>query len=177
MAICSPISNCCFAIAAMPVLRGEVDDGAHLGAEDAELRRPREQRVEIRHRFHELTPSFSASSPLSTLRKGTTPAILPQEGRNRLSFASPSIVRSNRIAPMTLSPVKAGDGHDAHAHLVHQPEHRVVAAVGAVGNAVETQGAGGRSAALVERGDEAVLARHLRHHLVISHDRHPRLRF
>src|SRR5262249_2092965 len=42
-------------------------------------------------------------------------------------------------------------------------------AIVAVRYAIEAQSAGGRSAALVKRGDEAVLARHLRHHLVIDH--------
>ena len=53
LAICSPTSNCCAAMAAMPLLRGQVDDRAHLGAEDAELHRPLEQRVEVRDRLHQ----------------------------------------------------------------------------------------------------------------------------
>jgi hypothetical protein len=67
-------------------------------------------------------------------------------------------------------------GHDAHAHLVHEPEHFDIAAIGVVRNAVEAERAGRRSAALVKRGDEAALLRNLRHHLVIGHDRHPRMK-
>ena len=77
---------------------------------------------------------------------------------------------------MTLAAGEGRRGHDAHAHLVHEPEHFGIAAIGAVRNAVEAQGAGRRSAALVKRGDEAVLPGDLRHHLVIGHDRHPRVR-
>jgi hypothetical protein len=39
---------------------------------------------------------------------------------------------------------------------------------------IEAQRAGCRSAALVKRGDETILAGDLRRHLVIGHDRHPR---
>ena len=77
---------------------------------------------------------------------------------------------------MTFSPVKAGRGDDAHTHLVHELVHfGVVAFVLALRNPVELQGAGGRSAALVERGDEARLGRHLRHHLVVGHGGDPPL--
>ena len=77
---------------------------------------------------------------------------------------------------MTLSPVKAGRGDDAHPHFVHELVHLgVVAFVLALRNPVEPQGAGGRSAALVERGDEAGLGRHLRHHLVVGHGGDPRV--
>ena len=48
-----------------------------------------------------------------------------------------------------------------------------LAAVGGVRNAVEAQGARRRSAALVERGDEAVLSGHLGHLAVIGHGRCP----
>ena len=43
---------------------------------------------------------------------------------------------------MTLSPVKAGDGHDAHAHLMHQLEHLGIAAIGALRNAIGAKAPG-----------------------------------
>src|ERR1700745_4233108 len=59
---------------------------------------------------------------------------------------------------------------------MHQPEHLVVAAIGAVGNTVGPERARRRPAALVERGQEARLAGDLRHHSGIGHCRHsPRL--
>jgi len=59
---------------------------------------------------------------------------------------------------MTFSPVKAGAVMIRTRILVHEPEHLGFAAIGAVRNAVEAQRARGRSAALVERGDEAPLS-------------------
>ena len=76
-----------------------------------------EQRVEPGIGFISWTPSASSSSPLSTLRNGTTPRSHSASGTG-LPSASPSIVRSNRIAPITLSPVKQGEVMIRAAHLV-----------------------------------------------------------
>ena len=54
------------------------------------------------------TPSFSASSPLSTFTKGMTPRSSHRKAGTDFPFTSPSIVPSKRIAAMTLAPVKAG---------------------------------------------------------------------
>ena len=54
------------------------------------------------------TPSFSFSSPLSTLTKGTTPLSSHRNAGVGFPRTSPSIVPSKRIVPMTFSPVKAG---------------------------------------------------------------------
>ena len=43
---------------------------------------------------------------------------------------------------MTLAAVNAGAVMNAHPHLMHEPEHISIAAIGAVRNAVEAQGAG-----------------------------------
>src|SRR5688572_973768 len=51
---------------------GLFDDGAHLSAKHPLFRRSVEQWRELRHGFINWTPSFSASRPLSTFRKGTT---------------------------------------------------------------------------------------------------------
>ena len=58
--------------------------------------------------FIRLTPSFSASRPLSHFTKGTTPRSSHRKVGTGLSLTWPSIVPSNRIVPMTLSPLKAG---------------------------------------------------------------------
>ena len=58
---------------------------------------------------------------------------------------------------MTLAPVKAGAVMMRTRISCIEPEHLGIAAIGAVRNAVEAQRAGRRSAALVKRGDEAVL--------------------
>jgi len=60
--------------------------------------------------------------------------------RRSASCFTLSIVASNRIAPMTLSPRKSRRGHDSHAHLMHELEHLRVAAIGAVRNSILAQG-------------------------------------
>ena len=58
--------------------------------------------------FIRLTPSASASSPLSTFRKGITPRSSHKNVGTGFPSACPSIVASNRMAAMTLAPVNAG---------------------------------------------------------------------
>jgi len=112
---------------------------------------------------------------LSTFQKRDDASFFPQEGRDGL-FPRLSVHGSfKKDGRENLGSGEGRRGHDAHAHFMHQPEHFGVAAIGAVRNAVEAQRAGRRSAALVERGDEAVLPGDLRHHLVIGHDRSPRV--
>ena len=72
---------------------------------------------------------------------------------------------------MTFSPLKAGAVTMRTRISCTSLNIWVFAAIFAVRNAVEAQGPGSRSAALVERGDEAGLARHLRHHLIVGHGR------
>jgi hypothetical protein len=57
--------------------------------------------------FISCTPAASSSSPLSTLRNGTTPRSARRAGTG-LPPLAPSIVFSNRIAPMTLPLPKQG---------------------------------------------------------------------
>jgi hypothetical protein len=58
--------------------------------------------------FISVTPSASFSMPWSTLSIGTTPRSSHRYDGTGLPPAWPSIVRSNRIAAMILSPVNAG---------------------------------------------------------------------
>src|ERR1700730_804718 len=53
---------------------------------------------------------------------------------------------------------------------MHELEHPRVATIGAVRNSILAQRPWSRSAALVERCDEAALLGDLRHHLFISHN-------
>jgi len=112
---------------------------------------------------------------LSTFTKGIDAPFLPQKNRSRLS---PHLTVHCAFEQDRRDDVGSGESrrsHYAHTHLVHEPEHFGIAAIGIVRNAVKAQRAGRRSAALIKRGDEAVLHRNLRHHLVIGHDRHPRV--
>ena len=119
-----------------------------------------------------LTPSFSASSPLSTFRKGMTPRSSHRKAGTGFACAWPSIVPSKRIAAITLAAVKVGAVMMRTRISCMKPEHFGIAAVGTLGDAVEAQRTGRRSAALVKCGDEAVLARDLSHHPVICYHRY-----
>jgi hypothetical protein len=126
--------------------------------------------------FIRRTLPFSASSPLSIFRKGIDAPPFPQESRNRLFLRLPVHRAFEKDGRDDLGSGEGRRGHDAHARLMHEPEHLDLATIGAVGNTIEAQRAGCRSAALVKRGDKTVLAGDLRRHLVIGHDRYPRLR-
>ncbi len=108
LAICAPISNCCATMAAMPVFEGRLMTERILVPKTPSFTARASSSSSPGIGFIRLTPSFSASSPLSTLRNGTTPRSSQRNVGTGLPLASPSIVRSNRMAPMTLSPVKAG---------------------------------------------------------------------
>ena len=73
-----------------------------------------------------------------------------------LPSTCPSIVRSNRIAPITLPLAKQGEVMIRDAHLVDEVEHLLVARPGAFLDAIALERLGRGPARLVERGDEAV---------------------
>src|ERR1700729_442316 len=155
-----------------------VDDRTHLRAEYAKLACPTQELVEVRHRLHQADPVLLRLEPLIDLDDRNDAAFLPQVSRDWLALRLAVHRALKQDGGNDLVAGKGGRGDDAHAHLVHQLVHLgVVAFVVAVRNSVEPQRAGGRSAALVERGDEAGLARHLRHHLVVGHGGGPRLRY
>ena len=101
-------SNCCFTTAAIPARSARLTTERSLvpNTPSPFARSSSASRPGIG--FISWTPSASVSSPLSILRNGTTPLSASAVGTG-LPPASPSIVRSNRIAPITLSPVKAGE--------------------------------------------------------------------
>jgi hypothetical protein len=156
-------------------ISGQIDDGAHLGAEDTKLHRPAEQRVEPRHGFHQADAVVLFLEPLVDLQEGDDPTIFPQESRNGLFLCLPVHCAFEQDGCDDLGAGEGRGGHDAHAHFMHEPEHLGIAAIGAVRNAIEAQGSGRRSTALIKCCDKAVLPRDLPRHLVIRHDRHPRV--
>ena len=88
--------------------RRQVDDRAHLGAEDAELHGAGEQRVECRHRLHQADAVLLRLEPLVDLEEGHDAALLPQEGGNRLA-AHLAVHRGfEQDGRDDLAPVKAG---------------------------------------------------------------------
>jgi hypothetical protein len=156
--------------------RGQIDNRAHFGAKDASLGRTLQQRVETWDQLHQLNTIGLGLKPLVDLQEGDDTAILPQKCRHRLALDLPVHRRLEQDGPDHFGAGEGRGGHDPHPHLVHQPKHLRVTAVGAVGNAIQAQGAGGGPAALVKCRDEATLGGHLRHHRVIGHGRHPPLR-
>ena len=114
-----------------------------------------EQRVEVGHRLHHLNAVLLGLQALVDLDEGHDAAV-DQRLRRRLAVDLPSIVRSNRIAPITLPRAEAGRGDDPRAHLVDEVEHLLVAGPRALLDAVALQRLGRGPARLVERGDEAV---------------------
>src|SRR6516165_3117366 len=63
--------------------RGQVDNGAHLGAKDTELHRPGEKIIEPRYRLHQADTVVLGFKPFVDLHKGDDAPLLPQESRNR----------------------------------------------------------------------------------------------
>ena len=125
------------------------------------------------------TPCLPATAvlglePFVDLQEGDDTPPFPQESRNRIFLRLPVHRAFEKDGRDDLGSGEGRRGHDAHAHLMHEPEHLYLATIGAVRNAIEAQRVGCRSAALVKRGDETILAGDLRRHLVIGHDRHPR---
>ena len=74
---------------------------------------------------------------------------------------SRSRVSSNKMAPMTRSPLKLGLVMIRGPHLVHETEHFVVVRVRTSRDSIEQEGLGGAPTALVEGGDEALSDLHL----------------
>jgi hypothetical protein len=107
-AICAATSNCCATTAAIPSFDGRLMTERILVPKipsfTARVRRASSAGIG----FIRLTPSFSASSPLSTFKKGITPRSSHRKAGTGFSCTWPSIVPSKRIAAMTFAPVKAG---------------------------------------------------------------------
>ena len=93
--------------------------------------------------------------PLVDLEEGNAALLFPQEGRDGLALrlAVHRALEEDRADHLV---AREGRGSDhADPHLVHAGVHLGLAAIGALGNAVEAQSAGCRPAALVERREEA----------------------
>ena len=108
-AICAATSNCWPTTAAMPSFEGRLITERILVPNTPSFTARASSGSSAGIGFIRLTPSLSAASPLSTFRKGTTPRSSQRKAGTGLPCASPSIVPSNRIAPITLAPVKAGE--------------------------------------------------------------------
>jgi hypothetical protein len=149
---------------------GQLDEGAHLGAENAQLHRPSKQRVEFRERLHQIDTVLLGVESLVYFKKRDNPPVCPQEGRHGFVVRLSVHCGFEQNCRNDLVSAESRRGHDAHAHLMHELEHLGVAAIGGVRNSILAQGTGSRSAALVKRCDEARLLGDLRHHLFIGHN-------
>ena len=105
---CFATSNCCATIASIPAgLAALITERSLVPKTPSPLARS-SSASSPGIGFIIWTPSFSSSSPLSILRNGTIPRSISACAVGLLS-TSPSMVRSNRIAPMTLPLAKLGE--------------------------------------------------------------------
>ncbi len=150
-------------------LVGQIDHRAHLGTEHAQADGALEQRIEPLDRLHHAHAVGGRLEPLVDLQEGNDAALLPQIGRHRQPVRLAVHRAFEQDRGQHLGAGEGGRRHDTHPHRVHRREHLGIAIIGGFRDAIGLERAGGRSTALVERGDEARTARHLRHHLRITH--------
>ena len=136
-------------------LVGLLDHGTHLGAKDARGFRFREQRIEARHRLHDLCAVDLVGQALVHLEKRDDVLDVPEVRRRRLAlhFAVHRVLEKNRAEDALA--VERRAGHDACAHGMHHVEHLFVIRPRVGRYAVKSQCLGRTAAALVERGDES----------------------
>ena len=135
---------------------GQLDDRAHLGAEDALVDRAGQQVVQAADGLHHLRAVLLGGQALVDLEDRHDPLDVPQvvRGGTALDVAIHGHLEQDRGQDPVAVEARAGD--DPGPHLVHEVEHLLVTGVGVLGDAVELQRLGGAAAALVEGGDEAV---------------------
>src|SRR5690606_26776751 len=143
---------------------------ALLGAEDALRHRAFQQIVEPRHRFHQPHAVPFLLQTLVDLQEGDHAAVLQEDLRRGLAadLAVHGLLEEDRTDDALA--VEGGRGGDACPHLVYETVHLLVGLPGFGADAVELQRLGGRAAALVERGDEALAAAHLIRLFLPCHD-------
>src|SRR6478735_6510683 len=133
----------------------ELDDRAHLGAEDALAQRALEQVVETRHRLHDLHAVGLVGQALVDLQERDHLLHIPQELRRALALDLAVHGPLEEDGAEDARAVEARAGDDPAPHRVHAVEHLVVAGVLALLDAVELERLRRAPTALVECGDEA----------------------
>jgi len=147
---------------------GEVDDRPLLGAEHAQPLGAGEQGIEFGHRLHHLDAVRLVLQALVDLDEGDD-AALDQRGRGRLAIDAAVHGAFEQDRAQHLLSTEGRRGDDAAAHRVDKAEHLLVVRPGAFLDAIALERLGRRTAALVERGDEAVTLGDLLLHILIQH--------
>ena len=162
-----PRASCWATTASIAGRVGGEHHRAHLGAEDTVLRRPLEQRVELRHRLHRLHAVRLVGQALVDL-----------EERHHV-LAGPQVLGRAQPLDLPVHRLLEQDGgqdalarehrarHDPGAHRVDEVEHRGLVGVGRALDAVALQGLRRAAAALVEGGDEALAGADPVEHVVV----------
>ena len=151
------------------VLVRRVDDGAHLGAENALGDGPLKQRVEIRHRLHDLHAVLFIRQALVDLQERHDAAGFPEilRGRHTIDIAVHGTLEQDRSHDLVA--IKGRRLDDPRAHLVDQAEHLLIIRIGVFLDAIEAKRLRRRTARLVERGNKAVFFRCLLCHFFVLH--------
>ena len=151
---------------------GRIDDRAFLGAIDAKLPGPRQQRVKLGHRFHQLDAIGLVLKALVDLDEGNH-ALGGQRRRGRFAV---NLAVHRPLEQDRADDLFAGEGgrrDDPGTHLVDEPEHLFFAAPRVRLYAIALERLGGRSARLVKRGDETLSRCHLFAHCLDVHCHSP----
>ena len=136
------------------------DDGAHLRAKDVTLVCAVKQVVEPRDRLHELNAVLLVGKSLVDLEDGDDALLIPEEisGKETVDLAIHRVLEEDCREDAALVERRALD--DARAHLVDACKHLLLAAVGALIDAVRLECLRRGAAALIECGDKAFVFGH-----------------
>ena len=137
-------------------LVGALDHRAHLRAEDVVRPRALQERAKAGDGLHHLDAVLLVGEPLVDLQERDDLLLVPEELRRALALdlAIHRVLEQDRAEDPVAAERLRRD--DARPHLVDLREHLVVAGVLGLFDAVEAEGFGRATAALVERGDEPV---------------------
>src|SRR5690606_27029217 len=112
-----------------------LDDGALLRAEHALIATAREQRIEARHRLHQLHTVLLGLEPLVDLQERDDALLLPQILRTALSFdvAIHRVLEEDRADDAA---VESRARHDTRPHFMNAIEHLRIVAIRILADAV-----------------------------------------
>ena len=143
-----------------PLLVGNLNDRPHLGPEDPLLLPPLAEVVKSGVGLHDLGPVLLRGEPLVDLEERDDLLLLPEVRRGSLPLDVPVHGVLEEDGPEDPVPRELGARDYARAHVVDLLEHRVVAFVLVLGDAVGQEGLGGATAGLVQSRYEPIAALH-----------------
>ena len=145
-----------------------IDHRAFLGPEHAERLGLIEQCIEFGHRLHQLDAIGLVFQTLVDLDERHD-TLFDQRSGHRLAIDSTVHRPFEQDRAEHFLAGEARRRNDPAAHVMDQREHFLLVGPGPLIDAIPLERLGGRSARLIERGDEALAAGNLLHHLWIEH--------